>query len=84
MAENKSKQMDDAEYEKEPNWPEIQISLANAANKKDLEKGTKVRIEAVQQYIRYLINGYQATKASEIVQQGLGWKSWSARLIQLW
>ncbi|CAG8457768.1 18013_t:CDS:2 [Acaulospora morrowiae] len=41
MAENKSKQMNDAEYEKEPNWPEIQISLANAANKKDLEKGTK-------------------------------------------
>ncbi|CAG8603204.1 14062_t:CDS:2, partial [Acaulospora morrowiae] len=56
----------------------------NAANKKDLEKGTKARIEAVQQYIRYLINDYQSTKASEIVQQGLGWKSWSARLIRSW
>ncbi|CAG8466135.1 2474_t:CDS:2, partial [Acaulospora morrowiae] len=74
MAENKSKQMDNAEYEKELNWPEIQITLTNTANKKDLEKGTKARIEAVQQYIRYLINGYQPTKTSEIVQQGLSWK----------
>ncbi|CAG8692131.1 3952_t:CDS:2, partial [Acaulospora morrowiae] len=38
---DKSKQMDDAKYEKKPNWSEIQISLANAANKKDLEKSTK-------------------------------------------